>query len=257
MARKQKGQKTPNFSLHAKTPNGSSKGKKLESYEDTLEPGSTDERESPLLLRTCNESLCTVAEPTTTDIFRRDQILFNPQDESDDDENMNMGPDGEEVLSLNLPRRRDQTRDDDDNDEAFDDEEFDDDDDEEEEEEEMPAVTKASKKKAELATKGRFGKPVVSSDEEGEDEEDASGSGSDEDEDEEGWGRSYYSRPSTRKEKEELRGEYDEKKEEDRELELKEVKRLQRKSREKLANEDWGLVDLDQEAGDEQDAASG
>lgn len=46
MARKQKqkGQKTPNFSLHAK-PNGSSKGKKLESYEDTLEPGSTDERE--------------------------------------------------------------------------------------------------------------------------------------------------------------------------------------------------------------------
>lgn len=47
MARKQKGQKTPNFSLHAKS-NGSdsSKGKKLESYEDTLEPGGTDERES-------------------------------------------------------------------------------------------------------------------------------------------------------------------------------------------------------------------
>lgn len=46
MARKQKGQKTPNFSLHAKpSGSGSSKGKKLETYEDTLEPGSTDERE--------------------------------------------------------------------------------------------------------------------------------------------------------------------------------------------------------------------
>lgn len=60
-----------------------------------------------------------------------------------------------------------------------------------------------------------------------------------------GWGRSYYSRPSTRREKEELRGEYDEKKEEDRELELKEVKRMQRKSREKLAGDDWGLVELE------------
>lgn len=46
MARKQKGQKTPNFSLHAKpSGSGSSKGKRLETYEDTLEPGSTDERE--------------------------------------------------------------------------------------------------------------------------------------------------------------------------------------------------------------------
>ena len=172
---------------------------------------------------------------TCVDIFRRDQILFNPQDESDGDDDM--GPEGEEVLSLNLPRRKDTE------------EEEEEDQGEYVDEEEMPAVapkSKAQKKKEDLKTKGRFGKAVESSD----DEDLASGSGSgsgsgSEDEDEEGWGRSYYSRPSSRKEKEELRGEYDESKEEARELELQEVKRLQRKSREKLAGDDWGLVELE------------
>lgn len=118
------------------------------------------------------------------------------------------------------------------------------------EDEEMPAPAKAKKdkkkeKKDALATKGRFGKPVVSSDEE-EDVDEGSGSGSGSSDDEEGWGRSYYSRPSTRREKEDLRGEYDENKEEEREMELTEVKRLQRKSREKLEGDDWGLVDLEE-----------
>jgi U3 small nucleolar RNA-associated protein 3 len=155
--------------------------------------------------------------------------MFNPQDESDGDEDL--GPDGEEVLSLNLPKR---------NKHAEEEEEED-----YEEEEEMPATTKPKKdkKKSDLLTKGRFGKPIVSSDEE-EDDESGSGSGSgSEVEDEEGWGRSYYSRPSSRKEKEDLRGEYDEKKEEEREMEIKEVKRLQRKAREGLAGDDWGLVE--------------
>lgn len=173
------------------------------------------------------------------DIFRRDQILFNPQDESDGDDDM--GPEGDEVLSLNLPRRKD-VEEDEDQGEYVD-------------EDEMPAVapkSKAQKKKEDLKTKGRFGKPVESSD----DEDLASGSGSgsgsgSEDEDEEGWGRSYYSRPSSRKEKEELRGEYDESKEEAKELELQEVKRLQRKSREKLAGDDWGLVELEEDVTEE------
>lgn len=163
--------------------------------------------------------------------------MFNPQDESDGDDDL--GQDGEEVLSLNLPKRNRGA-------DIEDEEEFE----EEEEEEEMPKVPskkekKNAKAKSDLLTKGRFGKPIVSSDEE--EEEDGSGSGSGSgssgDEDEEGWGRSYYSRPSSRKEKEDLRGEYDEKKEEDREMEIKEVKRLQRKAREGLAGDDWGLVE--------------
>ena len=41
--KKRRGQKTPNFSTTNPDVNNA-KGKKLESYEDTLEPGSTDHR---------------------------------------------------------------------------------------------------------------------------------------------------------------------------------------------------------------------
>jgi U3 small nucleolar RNA-associated protein 3 len=168
------------------------------------------------------------------DIFQRDQIMFNPQDESDGDDDFTQ--DGEEVLSLNLRKNRDEDVE----------EDYEDVEEEEEEDEEMPTLSKKEKAKAkaknDLLTKGRFGKPIVSSDEEDEASGSGSGSGSS-DEEEEGWGRSYYSRPSSRKEKEDLRGEYDEKKEEEREMEIKEVKRLQRKAREGLADDDWGLVD--------------
>lgn len=163
--------------------------------------------------------------------------MFNPQDESDGEDDF--GQDGEEVLSLKLRKGRDDIEED------YEDVE-DDEEEEEEEDEEMPTLSKKEKAKAkaknDLLTKGRFGKPIVSSDEEDEASGSGSGSGSS-DEDEEGWGRSYYSRPSSRKEKEDLRGEYDEKKEEEREMEIKEVKRLQRKAREGLADDDWGLVD--------------
>lgn len=160
--------------------------------------------------------------------------MFNPQDESDNEDDFDQ--DGEEVLSLNLPRRKEDDFEDD----------FEDEEEVEEEDDEMPTKSKKEKAKdkakRDLLTKGRFGKPIEDSD----DEESASGSGSgsgSSDEDVEGWGRSYYSRPSSRKEKEDLRGEYDEKKEEEREMEIKEVKRLQRKAREGLADDDWGLVD--------------
>jgi hypothetical protein len=43
--KKRRGQKTPNFSTTNPSVNNA-KGKKLESYEDTLEPGSTDHRMS-------------------------------------------------------------------------------------------------------------------------------------------------------------------------------------------------------------------
>jgi hypothetical protein len=164
--------------------------------------------------------------------------MFNPQDESDEDEDL--GQDGEEVLSLNLPKRSRANLD-------LDEEEGDD---EEMEEDEIPSKEmskkekKNAKSKSDLLTKGRFGKPIVSSDEEDDqDSQSGSGSGSGSEDDEEGWGRSYYSRPSSRKEKEDLRGEYDGKKEEEREMEIKEVKRLQRKAREGLAGDDWGLVE--------------
>jgi len=44
--KKRRGQKTPNFSTTNPNVNNNAKGKKIESYEDTLEPGGTDERES-------------------------------------------------------------------------------------------------------------------------------------------------------------------------------------------------------------------
>jgi U3 small nucleolar RNA-associated protein 3 len=110
-----------------------------------------------------------------------------------------------------------------------------------EEEEEAWGAPKERKvkAKADLSTKGRFGKEEVSSDEYSSDE----GSGSGSDEDEEGWGRQYYSRPSTRREREK-EDEYDEKREEERDMEEREVRRLQRRARESLAEDDWGLDDV-------------
>jgi U3 small nucleolar RNA-associated protein 3 len=184
--KKRRGQKTPNFSTTNPDVNNA-KGKKLESYEDTLEPGSTDHRKSPL-------GLC-ITSSSYLDIFQRDQIMFNPQDESDGDDDFTQ--DGEEVLSLNLKKNRDEDIE----------EDYEDVEEEEEEDEEMPTLSKKEKAKAkaknDLLTKGRFGKPIVSSDEE--DEASGSGSGSGSSDEEEGWGRSYYSRPSSRKEKEDLR----------------------------------------------------
>jgi len=145
-------------------------------------------------------------------MFRRDQIMFNPQDESDEDINADQG---EEVLGLNLPSN------DDDVEEVEDDYS----------EDEVAPMKRKSKAKADLSGKGRFGKPIPASDEEESTESD--------DEDEEGWGRQYYSRPSNRREKE--TGEFDATREEEREMEEKEVKRLQRKARESMGAEDWGL----------------
>jgi hypothetical protein len=53
--KKRRGQKTPNFSTTNPDVNNA-KGKKLESYEDTLEPGSTDHRKSPPLSFTWREA---------------------------------------------------------------------------------------------------------------------------------------------------------------------------------------------------------
>jgi U3 small nucleolar RNA-associated protein 3 len=148
-------------------------------------------------------------------MFKRERIMFNPQDESDEDINADQG---EDVLGLNLPGNDSYVEEDEDDDYS---------------EEEVALKKRKSKMKPDLTAKGRFGRPVPTSDDE------ASSSGS-EDEDEERWGRSYYSRPSNRREKE--TGEFDETREEEREMEEKEVRRLQRKARENMGGaEDWGL----------------
>jgi hypothetical protein len=46
MGRKTKGQKTPSFGMAAQKPRGSSKVKRIENYEDTLEEGGVDDCES-------------------------------------------------------------------------------------------------------------------------------------------------------------------------------------------------------------------
>ncbi|WVF68785.1 hypothetical protein IAT40_003557 [Kwoniella sp. CBS 6097] len=177
---------------------------KMNSYEDTLEPGSVEDF-----------------------MFKRDQISFNPQDDSDDDVN---GDEGEEVLSLKMPKKSSKSQQD--GEEDYD----------EEEEEDLPKrKERKAKMKADVSGKGRFGKPIVSSDED-EDDEDASSSGSGSDSDDENWGRQYYSRPSNRREKEEGKVD-DEKREEEREMEEREVRRLQRKAREVLQGEDFGFID--------------
>lgn len=165
-------------------------------------------------------------------MFKRDQIHFNPQHDSDDDINAGQG---EEVLGLGLDR--------DDDDDAEDEGE-----DEDEGEWDAPAKKgRKEKVKPDLSTKGRFGKEEVSSDEYSDEDDDESGSGSEEEE--EGWGRQYYSRPSTRRAKEK-EDEYDEKREEEREMEEKEVRRLQRRAREALGEDDWGLDDVEVEYAD-------
>lgn len=157
-------------------------------------------------------------------MFKRDQIMFNPRDEEEDEDVT--GDMGEEVFGLEKPKRRMAIDDDEeqyDEDEAYD-----------EDEEEDEALTKRGRKekvKPDHSTKGRFGKESDSEDE---------GSGSETEE--EGWGRQYHSRPSTRREKE--GDEYDSEREQERELEEKEVRRLQRKAREAVSAEDWGLDDL-------------
>ena len=159
-------------------------------------------------------------------MFKRDRIMLNPRDESDE-EDVNAN-EGQEVLGLNIPKSRK--------------DEYEEDGDEEEDvysdEELVPKVRKRKLKgKEDLSGKGRFGKAVVSSDEE---EEEGLNS-----EDEEGWGRQYYSKPSNRREKEQ-EDHYDEKREEEREMEVREVKRLQKKAREAFGGaEDWGMDESD------------
>ncbi|WVW84972.1 hypothetical protein I302_107008 [Kwoniella bestiolae CBS 10118] len=180
---------------------------KMDKYEDTLEPGSVDDF-----------------------MFKRDQITFNLQNESDD-EDINAN-EGEEVLSLDLPKksRKQLLR-----------EQAEEDEEDEEEEDEIPQKKqRKEKKKPDLNGKGRFGKPIESSDEEEDEDDDSEGST----EDEERWGRQYYSKPSNRREKEDGRVD-DEKREEEREMEEREVRRLQKKAREGMDAEDFGFVQDD------------
>jgi hypothetical protein len=132
----------------------------------------------------------------------------------------------EEVFGLDLPKQRNHE-----------------DDYEEEEEEQAAPIKKSRKTKAKDVTlRGRFAK--TSSDEESDGEGDTD---PESDPDAEGWGRSYYSRPSTRREREDgqLTGEDAERREEERELELNEVKRLQKKLRQSMrGDDDWGLDEL-------------
>ncbi|WVQ84350.1 hypothetical protein IAT38_006502 [Cryptococcus sp. DSM 104549] len=175
---------------------------KMETYEDTLEPGSVDDF-----------------------MFKRDQISFNPQNESDD-EDVNADQ-GEEVLSLNRQRRPARAEQVEEN---------------EEEEEEAPRKKeRKTKAKPDLSGKGRFGKPIVDSDEESESE-----SGSDSESEDENWGRQYYSKPSNRREKEKEGAFEDEEREQEREMEEREVRRLQKKQREVLGGDDFGMVDDDE-----------
>lgn len=156
--------------------------------------------------------------------------MFDPRDDESEDD---VGAEGEEVLGLNVHKfgRDDNVEEDDEEDE--------------EEWAEPEQLKRLSKAKPDLSTKGRFGKQEEDSDDYSEDEEE-SGSES-EAEEEEGWGRQYYSRPSTRREKED-KGVYNEQREEERELEEKEVRKLQKRAREALSGaEDWGLDDVDVE----------
>ncbi|EIW67504.1 hypothetical protein TREMEDRAFT_69614 [Tremella mesenterica DSM 1558] len=186
--------------------------KRMESYEDTLEQGGVDEH-----------------------MFKRDRIMFDHQSDSSSN-------DEEEVLALPDNPRLDHRQ-------IHEDDEVEDEEEEEVEDERREKKKRKDKKRIDVSTKGRYGKVQVSDESDGQDEvtngePSRDTDDSDQSESEEGWGRSYYSRPSTRKEKE-SQGVLDEKREEERELEEKEVKRLQRKARESLGEEDWGLDDLD------------
>jgi U3 small nucleolar RNA-associated protein 3 len=158
-------------------------------------------------------------------MYKRDQIMFDQQAESDDE----VDDGGEEIMAIPSRRRRDEGED------------------VEEEEEGYEAPTKKARKekvKEDVSGKGRFGKPVVDSDDSAEESGSGSGGSSESESEEEGWGRQYYAMPSSRRAKQDLNDdEYDEQREQDRELEEREVRRLQRKAREALSAEDFGLED--------------
>lgn len=194
--------------------------KRIESYEDTLQEGGVDD---------CECSWGTTLGQLTADMFKRDQMMFNPRDEESDDD---IGADGDEVLGLNVHKFR---RDEDAEEEDYGEED-------EEEWSQPKQLKRLSKAKPDLSTKGRFGKEEEDSDDFSEDEEESGSESEDE-----GWGRQYYSRPSMRREKEDEDA-YDEEREEARELEEKEVRKLQRRAREALSGaEDWGLDDVEVE----------
>lgn len=207
----------------------SARVKKMETYEDTLNEGGVDD---------CEWAVAGIVRHSRLTrypvMFKRDQIMFNPQDESDE-EDINAN-EGEEVLGLGPKAQSKKAR--------RAEYEQEQEEDEEDYQEEMPLPKQRKEKvKADRSKDGRFGKAIESSDEdEGED-------ASDSEDDDEGWGRSYYSRPSNRRAKEDDDA-FDEKREEEREMEEREVKRLQRKARESLGGaEDWGLDEsLDVEA---------
>lgn len=222
MARKRSGKSGSSASKPSSAPG--SKINKMGRYEDTLEPGSVDD----CMSISSGFSMWRIQLTAVIVMFKRDQIIFNPQDESDD-EDINADV-GEEVFSLESARR--QARQD----------EYEEEEEEDYSEEEAPIKKRKEKSKDGLSTKGRYGKPIVSSDEE---EEEESGSSESEDEN---WGRQYYARPSNRREKEKEGAYLDEKKEEEREMEEREVKRLQKKQRETLGGEDFGFDDLDEVA---------
>ena len=168
-------------------------------------------------------------------MYKRDQIMFDQQAESDED----LDDGGEEIMAIPSRRRRSEINaEEDEDEEAFEEDDF------------AAAPAKKARKdkvKADTSGKGRFGKPVVDSDDSDADGSGSgSGSGSDSgsESEEEGWGRQYYAMPSNRREKQDRNGdEYDEQREQDRELEEREVRRLQRKAREALSAEDYGLED--------------
>ena len=169
-------------------------------------------------------------------MFKRDRIMFNPQNESEDE----IDDGGEEIMAIPSRRRRDEVADQNDDDDIAEDDE---------DEAYAAAPTKKARKertKEDVSGKGRFGKPIVDSDASDEDGSGSgsSGSGSDSESEEEGWGRQYYAMPSSRRAKQDLDGdEYNEQREQDRELEEREVRRLQRKAREALTVQDFGLED--------------
>lgn len=168
--------------------------------------------------------------PIVIVMHQRDKILLGddeaPAQANSDDEDY-ITDRGQEVFGLNLPEQ---------------DAEADYDEDEYEEEEEAP-VKKGRKQKVKLDVtgKGRYGKS---------DSEDDDEAASSDDPDAESWGRSYYSRPSTRRGRDmedDGYGSEEERKEEERMLEEKEVKRLQRKMRSGIEGDaDWGLDELDE-----------
>jgi U3 small nucleolar RNA-associated protein 3 len=167
----------------------------------------------------------------------RDKIMLGddvdePRQANDNDQDEDFLSDrGQEVFSLNLPRQEDAE------------EEYDQDEDDEEEDLIPVKKGRKTKIKPDVSTKGRYGK----SDSDDSADEDAASS---DDPDAESWGRSYYSRPSTRRgrdmEDDDGYGTDEDRKEEERMLEEKEVKRLQRKMRSVIEGDaDWGFDELE------------